>query len=159
MNFKEYEAVQLNDLAHINGHVSYLLTCDSKASDDPNELAIGNIIAYYDKDNELIIENGYDLKKRTSLAKEIRKKAKDSLKSHTDRMIRSKLRMELSYLEGLTDDNFNTDEGFNDMVNYVVSFIERREKEGTEDGEQTFLYVFHKHQQQMPHVERFVIIK
>ena len=45
------------------------------------------------------------------------------------------------------------------MVNYVVSFIERREKEGTEDGEQTFLYVFHIHQQQMPHVHRFFRIK
>lgn len=91
MNFKEYEPMPINSLGHINSHVSYLLTCDSKADDDPEGYAEGNIIAYY-KDDKLVIENGYDLKKRSSLAKEIRKKAKGSLNKrlcHNKQLINS----------------------------------------------------------------------
>lgn len=155
MIFEKNEPMQLNSLSHINSHVSYLLTCDSKAKDDSEGLAVNNIIVYYDDDGELVIENGYDLKKRTSLAKEIRKMAKESLKNITDRCIQNNLRMELSYLTGLSDYHVNTDEGFQEMVNYIVDYIEKYEDECIRNNEKTFLYVFHLHQEQCPHLHRF----
>lgn len=157
MKFKEYEPMTINSLGHINSHVSYLLTCNSKADDDPEGYAEGNIIAYY-KDNQLIIENGYDLKKRTALAKEIRKKANESLGSLSNRAVKSKMRTELSYLEGLTKD-VNTNEGFNKMVEHIEEFIYNREAIAKINKEETFIYVFHLHQDQMPHLHRFFRLK
>lgn len=69
------------------------------------------------------------------------------------------MRMELSYLEGLNDDNINTDEGFNEMVEYIKDYISNREAKATANKEETFIYVFHLHQEQMPHLHRFYKIK
>lgn len=155
MEFLHTEPMKLNSLTHLNAHVSYLLTCDSKADDDYNNYAEANIIAYY-KDGELVITNGFDLAARTKLAKEIRKLAKDSLKSITDRMIKSKLRMDLSYLQNLEQRNFEEEEGFYEMFEYVANYIKEVENTEAIDNKQTsFLYVFHLHQNQCPHLHRF----
>lgn len=154
MKFLHGEAQKLNSLMHVNAHVSYLLTCDSKAKDDINNYAEANVIAYY-KNGELNIVNGFDLKKRTELAKEIRKLAKDSLKSVTDRVIQSKLRMELSYLQDLEDYHFEEESGFGEMVEFIADYIKKKEEEAIMCYETSFLYVLHLHQNQCPHLHRF----
>ena len=157
MYFEQGEPLKINSLGHLYAHVSYLLTCDSKAENNNEDYAQGNIIAYY-KDDELNVVNGLDLKARTALAKEIRKISRDSLTSKTDRAIQSKMRMELSYLCGLEESNLTTDYGFEEMVNYILNHINKME-DNLNPGEQTFLYVFHLHQEQMPHLHRFYKIK
>lgn len=158
MKFIKSEPMALQGLMHINGHVSYLLTCDSKASDDPEGYAESNIIAFY-KNGELNIVNGYDIKSRTTLAKEIRKLAKSSLINETDKVVKSKLRMALAYLEGLNNANLSTQEGFDEMARYIFSYIEEEELQAEINDEESFIYVFHLHQEQMPHIHRFYKIK
>ena len=68
------------------------------------------------------------------------------------------MRMELSYLCGLEESNLTTDYGFEEMVNYILNHINKIE-DNLNPGEQTFLYVFHLHQEQMPHLHRFYKIK
>lgn len=154
MKFEKSDALYLKSLSHINAHVSYLLTCDSKASDDIEGIAINNIIAYY-RDNTLVIDSGYDLDKRTSLAKDIRKKAKESLRNLEEKTIQDNLRMELAYLTGLTRENFSTNKGFQDMAECVLEYIYNNEDEAERFREETFLYIFHLHQDQCPHLHRF----
>lgn len=154
MKIEKSDALYLKSLSHVNAHVSYLLTCDSKTGDDIEGIAINNIIAYY-RGNTLVIENGYDLDKRTSLAKEIRRKAKESLKDLNEKTIQDNLRMELAYLEGLTQENFSTNKGFHEMTQSVFNYINDNEDEVEKFGEETFLYVFHLHQDQCPHIHRF----
>ena len=157
MKFFKSDALTLNSIQHMNAHVSYLLTCDSKANDDRRGLAESNIIAYY-KDDKLYVENGYSLNKRTSLAKYIRKIAKESLNSITDKEVKAKLRMELAYLEGLTQLNLDN-ESFQEMANCVFEYIQDMENDVGELGQETFLYVFHLHQNQCPHIHRFFKVK
>lgn len=154
MKFKKSDALYLKSLAHLNNHVSYLLTCDSRAKDDAEGLAQNNIIAFY-RGNTLVIESAYNLDKRTALAKDIRKKAKDSLRDLSEKTIQDNLRMELAYLEGLTQENFFTQNGFQAMAECVLSYISNNEDDAERFGEETFLYVFHLHQDQCPHLHRF----
>lgn len=154
MEFKKSDALYLKSLAHLNNHVSYLLTCNSKAEDDTEGLAHNNIVAYY-RGNVLVVESGYSLDKRTALAKEIRRKAKESLKDLEEQTIQDNLRMELAYLEGLTQENFATKRGFEEMVECVLDYVYKNEDEIERFGEETFLYVFHLHQDQCPHLHRF----
>lgn len=154
MEFKKSDALYLKSLYHINNHVSYLLTCDSRTEDDTEGLAHNNIVAYY-RENVLIVESGYSLDKRTALAKDIRKKAKESLKDLAEQTIQDNLRMELAYLEGLTRENFSTSKGFQNMAECVLNYISNNEDEAERFGEETFLYVFHLHQDQCPHLHRF----
>ena len=154
MEFKKSDALYLKSLSHINNHVSYLLTCDSMTEDDTEGIAINNIIAYY-KGNTLIVESGYNLDKRTILAKDIRKKAKESLRDLSEQTIQDNLRMELAYLQGLTKESFSTKRGFEEMIECVLDYVYRNEDETERFGEESFLYVFHLHQDQCPHLHRF----
>lgn len=153
MKFKKSDALYLKSLAHLNNHVSYLLACDSRAKDDTEGLAKNNIIAFY-RGNTLVIESAYNLDKRTALAKDIRKKAKESLKNLEEQTIQDNLRMELAYLEGLTQENFTTKRGFEEMIECVLNYIYDNEDETERFGEESFLYVFHLHQDQCPHLHR-----
>lgn len=154
MKFEKSDALYLKSLSHLNNHVSYLLTCNSRAEDDTEGLAHNNIVAYY-RGNVLIVESGCNLDKRTALAKEVRKKAKESLRDLSEQTIQDNLRMELAYLQGLAQENFSTKRGFEEMIECVLNYIYKNEDEAERFKEESFLYVFHLHQDQCPHLHRF----
>lgn len=161
MRFLITEPIKISDIKHINAHVSYLMTCDSQLKNDIDGAAIKDLFIIKDLNNNYKILKGLDDKERCKIAKDIRKTAKESLNSLTDRMIQSKLRTQLIYIDGVNKRDLLSGESYEDVLDTITSFIDEYEVEANSNDEISFAYTFHYHQlnSDEPHIHRFFKIK